>query len=188
VDEKHALELFLSTRTEESFCVLFEMVYPRVRRYFLVRAFDSMTAEELAQNVLLKVYTRSSALRERELFNGWLFKIARNEMLAYWRRIESSAEIVEFEPIEHELAEELLTRVEQPESTRFDEWMGFLEPAEREVARLRFVDELSYEEMTFVLGVPMGTVKWRLFNIKKKLTPVIKASTERDRRSMKRDR
>ena len=54
MDEKHALELFLGTRTEESFCVLFEMLYPRVRRYFLVRAFDSMTAEELAQNVLLK--------------------------------------------------------------------------------------------------------------------------------------
>ena len=94
MEEKHALELFLSTRTEESFCVLFETLYPRVRRYFLVRAFDSMTAEELAQNVLLKVYTRSSTLREQELFNGWLFKIARNEMLAYWRRIESSAEIV----------------------------------------------------------------------------------------------
>ena len=66
--------------------------------------------------------------------------------------------------------------------------MGFLEPAEREVARLRFVDELSYEEMTVVLGVPMGTVKWRLFNIKKKLTPVIKASTASDRRSFERDK
>ncbi len=188
MDEKHALELFLGTRTEESFCVLFEMLYPRVRRYFLVRAFDSMTAEELAQNVLLKVYTHSSTLRERDLFNGWLFKVARNEMLQYWRRIENSGEIVEFEPIEQELAEELVTREERTESTRFDEWMGFLEPAEREIARLRFADDLSYEELALVLSVPMGTVKWRLFNVKKKLTAIIKASSANDRRSMEKDR
>ena len=39
-------------------------------------------------------------------------------MLAYWRRLENSGEIVEFEPIEPELAEELMTREERTESTR----------------------------------------------------------------------
>jgi hypothetical protein len=41
---------------------------------------------------------------------------------------------------------------------------------------LRFVEELSYEELAVALAIPVGTVKWRLFNAKKKLAPIIKAS------------
>ena len=54
--------------------------------------------------------------------------------------------------------------------------MSYLEPAERELARLRFVEDLSYGELAVALGVPIGTVKWRLFNAKKKLSHVIAQS------------
>ena len=37
MDEKQVLELFLLTGTEEAFCALFEALYPRVRRYFVLR-------------------------------------------------------------------------------------------------------------------------------------------------------
>jgi DNA-directed RNA polymerase specialized sigma24 family protein len=35
---------------------------------------------------------------------------------------------------------------------------------------LRFVEDLGYEELALALGIPTGTVKWRLFNAKKKLS------------------
>jgi RNA polymerase sigma-70 factor (ECF subfamily) len=54
--------------------------------------------------------------------------------------------------------------------------MSYLEPAEREIIILRFVEELSYEELAVALGLPLGTVKWRIFNAKKKLAPIIMAS------------
>ncbi len=44
MEEKQSIELFLETRTEESFCRLFESFYPRLRRYFLLRGLESMTA------------------------------------------------------------------------------------------------------------------------------------------------
>lgn len=55
MEEKQAVELFLRTRTEEAFCQLFGPVYARVRRYFLLRSLDLATAEELAQNVMLRL-------------------------------------------------------------------------------------------------------------------------------------
>ena len=173
MEEKQAVDLFLRTRSEESFCALFEALYPRVRRYFLVRSLDRMTAEELAQNVLLKVYNRSQELRERDLFNGWLFKVARNELLAYWRRNFNATQTIEYEPLEEDLANELTTGTA---GVQFDDWMTSLDPAERELTRLRFIEELSYEELAVAFDVPMGTVKWRLFNVKKKLSHIISAS------------
>jgi RNA polymerase sigma-70 factor (ECF subfamily) len=174
VEEKQAIELFLQTRTEESFCDLFEWVYARVRRYYLLRGLETAIAEELAQNVMLIVYRRAGDLREDELFHGWLFKIAKNEMLGHWRQQRTRSDLVKFEPFSEDLTERLTTETEEALHSNFAEWMRYLDPPEREIVILRFVEELSYEELAGALGIPIGTVKWRLFNAKKKLSSVIK--------------
>jgi RNA polymerase sigma-70 factor (ECF subfamily) len=57
-----------------------------------------------------------------------------------------------------------------------------LEPADRDLIVLRFVEGLSYEELAVALKLPLGTVKWRLFNARKKLLRVIDASPGRNTR------
>jgi DNA-directed RNA polymerase specialized sigma24 family protein len=86
VDERQAIESFLQNRDEESFCALFKAVYGRVLRYFLLRGTDEMAAEELTQNVLFAVYRRAGEFPDHQSFRGWLFTIARNELLQHWRR------------------------------------------------------------------------------------------------------
>src|SRR5262245_44185266 len=86
VDDRHAIENFLLTGAEEDFCDLFEVVYPRVRRYFLLRGMEAGEAEDLAQNVMVIVYQRARVVRGKELFYGWLFKVAKNELARFWRR------------------------------------------------------------------------------------------------------
>jgi len=80
------------------------------------------------------------------------------------------------EPLTDELAEKLMTEIEMASQSNFADWMSYLEPAERELIILRFIEELSYEELAVALGIPVGTVKWRLFSAKKKLAPIINAS------------
>jgi RNA polymerase sigma-70 factor, ECF subfamily len=182
LEEKQAIELFLETRTEESFCALFESFYARVRRYYLLRGLETTIAEELAQNVMFIIYQRAGDLREQSLFYGWLFKIAKNELLRHWRQQRSRSELAEFEPLSEYLAEMLTTEMETARNSDFSDWMGYLEPSEREIVILRFVEDLSYEELSTALGIPMGTVKWRLFNAKKKLASVIGATLKNDAR------
>ena len=81
------------------------------------------------------------------------------------------------EPLSEELAERLATEMNLALHSDFAEWMTYLEPAERDLVILRFIEELSYEELAVALGVPVGTVKWRLFSAKKKLAPIINASS-----------
>ena len=45
----------------------------------------------------------------------------------------------------------------------------------------RFVEELSYEELAMTLAIPIGTVKWRIFNAKKKLPRLSKLRCPRQR-------
>jgi RNA polymerase sigma-70 factor (ECF subfamily) len=131
-----------------------------------------MAAEELAQNALFTVYRRIGALRERDCFYGWLFKIVRNEMLQYLRQQRRRIGIAEFEPLTQE-AGQIRADDHSPLFSHFEEWMAHLEEAEREIIMLRFIGGLSYEELAEALGLPLGTVKWRIFNAKRKLAKII---------------
>jgi RNA polymerase sigma-70 factor (ECF subfamily) len=175
LDDRQVVENFLLTGADEDFCALFEAVYPRVRRYFLLRGIETGEAEELAQDVMVIVHQRAGEIREKEFFNGWLFKVAKNELARFWRHRQMRNRIAEMEPLEDEMAEQLMTEMQVAGSSDFAEWVSYLEPAERDIIILRFVEELSYEELAVALGVPIGTIKWRLFNAKKKLAPIIKA-------------
>ena len=176
MDDRQAIENFLLTGTEESFCALFEMVYPRLRRYFLLRGMEPCEAEDLAQNVMVIVFQRGGEVREKEIFHGWLFQVAKNELARHWRQQQTRHRLAPMEPLSDELAERLMTETEMDSLSNFTEWLSYLEPAEREIIILRFVEELSYEELAIALGIPVGTVKWRLFSAKRKLEPVITAS------------
>ncbi len=179
MDEQAAIRLFFDERTDEAFCALFVEVYPRARRYFLVRNVDQMTAEDLAQAVLFRIHQKADELKDRALFYGWLFTIARNELLQHWRKQQSRIVTVELEP----LAENFTVEPTGMLQLEFDEWLNFLEPNERELLLLRFVEGLTYEELTVTLGIPLGTVESRLFHVRKKLLRIADAQSGKPKAS-----
>lgn len=173
MEDRPVIEHFLTTRTEEAFCALFEAVCVRVRRYFLLRGLDTATAEELTQNVLLKVYRQAGELRRPEHFYAWLFTIARNEMISYWRGQQARVETVAFDSLTDDQAGRLMVEPEVLPELRLMGWLKALDPAERDLVVLRFVEGLSYEELAAAFALPLGTIKWRIFNARKKLATVI---------------
>jgi DNA-directed RNA polymerase specialized sigma24 family protein len=52
--------------------------------------------------------------------------------------------------------------------------MTFLNSHEREVMTLRFIEQWEYNEIAAAQVIPLGTVKWTVFNAKKKLAPHLK--------------
>jgi DNA-directed RNA polymerase specialized sigma24 family protein len=62
-----------------------------------------------------------------------------------------------------------------PPAFEFMRWMGFLNPREREVMTLRFVEQWEYHEIAAAKDIPIGTVQWIVFNAKKKLAPRLTA-------------
>jgi RNA polymerase sigma-70 factor, ECF subfamily len=128
-----------------------------------VRGLDSFTAEELVQDVLLTVYRRSGEIRNNLCIKGWLFQVARNTLLQHTRK--------------HRIAAESLTGREGQatsmfriplESDLFD-WMQVLEEDEREICLMRYMDGLDYLAIAAALQITMGTVKWKLHQVKKKI-------------------
>jgi hypothetical protein len=57
--------------------------------------------------------------------------------------------------------------------------MNLLEPSEREVMKLRFVEQLQYHEIAAAQAIPIGTVQSRVFNAKKTISAAFSGDSDR---------
>lgn len=119
-------------------------------------------AEEVTQEVWLRILRGILALQEPERLPAWIFTIARRTVMDRLRVRYAQAPLV---PIEEEPSDRLGT--EEPDLGWMDEEVlerALLElsPMEREVLVLFHLRELTLREVAEVLGVPSGTVKSRL--------------------------
>ncbi len=164
--EQEAVERFLDAPGEDSFRELFRATAPRVARYFRTRGCDRELAEDLTQEVMLTVFSQIGRLRKKELFRPWLFKIAKNALLQHFRRSGREVATVDLDPGRHESGG---VPADSLAGSRFQEWMAWLEPDERRIMTLRYVEELEYHEIAELLEIPIGTAQWKVFHSKRKL-------------------
>ena len=141
-----------------------------VYHYALKMVQSSMTAEDIVQNVFLKLFEKMDSIKSFDSIRFWLLKSARNEVYTYFRKSKSRKE----EPLEEN--EELLTdshhgdEIEEKEAHEIVRNEINLLPAElREIFVLREYSELSYKEISQMLGLSKDIIKSRLFSIRQKL-------------------
>jgi RNA polymerase sigma-70 factor (ECF subfamily) len=143
---------------------------------------DYETALDLTQEVFLKVYTALERYDDRYKFSTWLFKIASNHTIDYLRK--QTGNTVSLDETDGDSDQSLLeVETDEPSPERqailnqrralIESVIGKLPVSYRQVIVLRHVAELEYEEIADVTGLPLGTVKNRIFRareaIRKKL-------------------
>ena len=165
--EREITERFLNRVDEDSFSALFRVFSPQLIAFFRRRGHEGGTAEDLAQEVMLTVYRRANQVRDRSLFRGWLFKVARHAAYRHYSHGRRQVPTVDIADV-GEAASSHAYSGGGP-AFEFRNWMDVLEPHERETMTLRFVEDWEYHEIAAAQAVPIGTVQWRVFNSKKKL-------------------
>jgi len=124
-------------------------------------------AEDLAQEAFLRAYRALPRFRIGSPFRPWLYKIASNLALNHFsaRRATSPLveEIVATSPMNSPEAMAELREVQ----AQLREAILELPESYRVILLLRHLNELSYEEIAAVLGVPIGTAKVRLHRARK---------------------
>ena len=136
-------------------------------------------AQDMAQEAFLKAYSSLSSFRGDSKFSSWLYRIVSNVCLDFRRRqgrrpsSSLTVEDDEGENIQLDIADEsqspeaLLERKMTREAVRAG--LQQLPDEQRQILLLREIQGLSYEEISDVLDLEVGTVKSRIFRARKRL-------------------
>lgn len=123
----------------------------------LRRVAGVQAADDLAQEVWIRVLRGISGLREGARLKSWLFGIAHHVMMDHLRLryAESATPVDVFAEEEGDGREEILAVL--------DTQLAALPALERETLTLYYLEELSLADLARIQTVPLGTVKSRLF-------------------------
>ena len=168
---------FLDEQSDESFTGVYKLFTPRLVAFYRGRNCDPGLSEDLTQQVMLTVYRKADQVRDRALFRAWLFRIAHNALCRHYGQRAREVETLYVEDSVDRLAG--VSAGPGPPAFEFMHWMGFLNPREREVMTLRFIEQWEYHEIAAAKDMPIGTVQWIVFNAKKKLAPRLRAIDHR---------
>src|SRR5215831_9309399 len=147
--------------------------------YRMVGDYDA--ALDLTQEVFIKVYNSLSRYRSEFKFSTWIYKIAHNAAIDHLRRHAVREQVlaggVEGEPREVTIESRRLTPEQESEQkelrSEIESVVQLLPPAYRELIVLRHSQDLSYDEIAEVTGLPLGTVKNRLFRAREAMRDLL---------------
>jgi len=126
---------------------------------------------DVTQEVFIKVYNSLAKYSSDYKFSTWLYRIAHNAAVDHLRRNSVSQLSLEAENADGTFELQIESRAASPEQDHErSQWRSEIEvvvellpPAYRELIVLRHGQDLSYDEIAEVTGLPLGTVKNRLF-------------------------
>jgi RNA polymerase sigma-70 factor (ECF subfamily) len=125
-------------------------------------------AEDLTQEVFLKLYRSLDTFDRRANFQTWLISVSRNLCIDHYRSVRKEREVVnrEIDPTDltpastERSAHAVLEQRDRVQLLR--QALDMLPPALRIAVMLRDIQELSYQEIAERLELPEGTVKSRI--------------------------
>ena len=165
IDQQQQSWWILSAQSgsHEALNELFKAIQEPLFRYILSLVNDRALAEDILQEVFIRIYRKLRWLKEPAAFRSWVYQIATREVFRHFKREKRWSDQIRdedrlnsieaqnsAEAFPSEMIEVLPVMVEN------------LPPRSRAVIVLRYLHDMSLAETAAVLGIPLGTVKSRL--------------------------
>ncbi|MFN0280201.1 MAG: RNA polymerase sigma factor [Pyrinomonadaceae bacterium] len=144
---------------------------------------DYESSLDVTQEVFIKVYNSLSKYSPEYKFSTWLYRIAHNAAIDHMRRNPVTPQSLEAENADGTYQIQIESRRPSPEQDHerkewrheIDEVVKCLPPTYRDLILLRHSRDLSYDEIADVTGLPLGTVKNRLFRAREMMREIFVA-------------
>lgn len=160
-------------RYREAFDLVLERFKDKVFRLSYAMLRSETQAEDMTQDVFIKVWKALPGYSGAASVSTWLYTITRNTCLTELKRRQSrptiSLDTPELEAVVDTLPAMQTTDPEGGAEMDVHELLGRLPEKYRQVVSLFYLDQKSYEEVGAMLGLPLGTVKTFLFRARKEL-------------------
>lgn len=164
-EAQHVAQLVMTAKQDlRAFGELYLLYAQPVFRYILSRIGSYFEAEDITAQTFLAALEGFPAYRHNGYFASWLFAIARNKVMDYFRRKPELASLDEAEsmPTEGDVLQQV---IKTERITALSKLIAALPEDEQELIRLRYVAELSFAEIGHLLSQKEDTVKKSVYRL-----------------------
>ncbi|PLX20645.1 hypothetical protein C0584_05390 [Candidatus Parcubacteria bacterium] len=172
----------LASENQSYFLCIMKRHEERLFRYIRrISNFSFEEAEDILQEVFIKVYQNLNSYDPSLKFSSWIYRITHNHVISSFRKLKSRAEGQVFEITEEEFNNisgefDVLKEVDaQLNKELLGKVLNQLEPKYRDVLVLKFLEERDYKEISDIIKKPMGTVATLINRAKKKMEKEIES-------------
>ena len=142
----------------EAFGELYDVYLEPIYRYVYHQLKERMTAEDITEEVFVKAWKSIKSCRGKEkTFKAWLYRIAHNQVVDYYRYQKREAKIATPDVIDE--ADHVQRIEEASESKRLFAEISSLPRNQKQVVILRFIEGLEHEEVSKIMGKSQGAIR-----------------------------
>lgn len=158
-DEK--LTIYIREKDKEAFKEIIERYESKLLRYAEYLVGDSEMAADIVQETFIKSFVNLNGFNASKKFSSWIYRITHNEAMSIMRRNRKDVPIVENIEIDSgtNVEEEMISK---ELVTHTNKCLGSMPIIYREPLSLYYLEDKSYEEISDILRIPMGTVGTRI--------------------------
>lgn len=155
---------------QKPFAILVERyqhyVYTLTLRYIK----DNQEAEEIAQDIFVKVYHALHTFNKNSKFSTWLYTIARNTCLSHLRKTNPKFEEIQDDNIGYNASFPIEQKSEKEQLSLA---INKLTKQEGEIITLYYLHEQTIEEIEHITGLSKSNIKVRLYRARKNLKTIL---------------
>jgi RNA polymerase sigma-70 factor (ECF subfamily) len=174
--EQEIRECLDQKRYQEAFDRLLPEFQNKVFRLAYAMLGDAALAEDMAQEVFIRIWKALPGFRGKSALSTWIYAITRNTCLTALKKGAAKRESSLEEPNVARQTEEAGVPPARHGEIDVLRFLSQLPERHRQVLRLYYMEERSYEEVAHLLEWPMGTVKTYLHRARKELAEAVARS------------
>jgi RNA polymerase sigma-70 factor (ECF subfamily) len=174
-NENRLIARYVKHRDEQAFAELYGYYQPILLRFASRYVNDDELGAELTQDAFLRIARHLHRFDRKKSFATWAFTITANLCKNHLRsRSRRGRQVIlsDFPEPDRSVAfmdsrpDQLVRLVRKDELARVDRAIRRLPPEQQEIIEMRLYDDVPYEAMAEIVGIPVGTVKSRLSRAK----------------------
>ena len=158
---------------QELYSVLVARYQEKLLRYVTYLIHDEQKAKDVVQEAFIKAFINLKGFDTSKKFSSWIYRIAHNEAMNVVKKYQKEVRLPEdFEIESEDDTEAEFAQQEMGEQVRA--YLSELPVIYAESLMLRYLEDKSYDEISYILRIPVGTVGTRINRAKKIMKQICK--------------
>ncbi|HEY6553600.1 MAG TPA: sigma-70 family RNA polymerase sigma factor [Vicinamibacteria bacterium] len=175
--DAEVLRLLRGGQEARAFELLLRRFQGKVFRLAMSYVRSPADAEDLAQEALVRLWRALPCYDGRASYSTWIYAIARNTCLSELRKRRSRPKVVSDETVEPRPADGPMPAPASDLRLDCAALIETLPETQRQIVRLFYLEDRSYEEVSILLDMPVNTVRSHLHRARRRLALLLGART-----------